>query len=188
MSIVLRSTVYTADRGYAWSNVPKGTTANDLEKLLNLATGLRPEFPTTEDVTQGAVSDGNLIAVFSIRTVPDWDSEGRSADYVAFALLDREEVGQVDFKALLENRFFQVPVRNPPPFMMYEGPESQTPPLNAAGRLVSHNHIEDLDFSAAGVILSLYGDKSSRWTFLFNPETGLTKVKTAPWNIVRKAH
>lgn len=185
---MLRTTVYTADRGYSWSNVPEGVTTADLEKLLALVTGLRPEFPSETDVTQGAVSDGRLIAVFSVRTVAKWDFEGRSADYVAIALVDREQSANVDFKVLLENRFFKEPVKRPPPFMMYEGPDSQHPAVAVPGRLLSRNQVDDLPFSAAGSLMASYVDKSSQWTISLDPTSGLAEVKTAPWNLAHKAN
>lgn len=187
MRIVLAATVYTADRGYAWSNVPKGTTTEELEGLLDLASAARPEFPTEEEVTCGAVSDGRLIAVFAIRNVPGWDAEGRSAEYAAFVLVDREAAASVDFAELLKHRFLTVPLKTPPPFIMYDGPDAQAPALDVPGRLLSKNCLTGLRFAEAGALLAAHADKSPRWTFAFDVGTGCADVKTAPWRTPGKS-
>lgn len=187
MRIVLNATVYTANRGYAWSSVPEGTTTEELEGLLKLASALRPEFPSEEDVTQGAVSDGTRIAVFTIRNVPAWDSEGRPAEYAAFVLVDHEIADKVDFAALLRNRFFQVPLKTPPPFVMYEGPEAPKPALDVPGKLLCRNALSGFAFAETGSLLAAHAAKSPRWTFELNPETGLADVKTAPWHAMGKS-
>ena len=185
MRIVLNAAVYTANRGYAWSNVPEGTTTGELEELLALATSLRPEFPTEADVACGAVASARLTAVFSLRTVPAWDAEGRAADYAAFVLVDREIADKVDFGVLLGHRFFAVPLKTPPPFVMYDGPDAQVPPLDAAGRLLSHNRLANFPLAQAGALLAEHGTKSAQWSFRADPATGCAEVRTAPWRAAR---
>ena len=175
----LAAAVYTAHRGYAWSWVPPGLTEATLDALYSRAAENRPEFPTETDVERGVVSDGIWAAAFTIRNVQSWDSEGRAADYAAFAFLRCADAGRVDFNALLAHDFFRVPQRVPAASIVYEGPAALTAPLDAPGRLLCRHSLDALDVRSIGTLLATYGAKSPAWSFHVNGE--FAAASCAPW-------
>ena len=93
---MLATTTYSAFRGYSWSHMPPGTDEAELDLLRRLASEERGDFPDPTDISRGLVSDGRIAAVYSIRTVAGWDSEGRASEYAALALMPVEDDEEAD--------------------------------------------------------------------------------------------
>ena len=161
---IIATTTYSAFRGYAWSHIPAGTSEAELDWLRRLASEGRGDFPEPTDITCGLVSNGRIAAAYSIRTVGGWDSEGRASEYTAIALVPVEDAASVDLVALLAHPFFAMPSHEPPASIEYSGPKSGTPPIDAAGRLLCRQKIDNFDPHAAGALLAAYGKNSAKWT------------------------
>ena len=179
----LAAAVYTAYRGYAWSSVPESVGGVRMDALYRMAAEIRGEFPSAESVDSGVVSDGVLAAAFSIFTAPRWDSEGRAAEYAAFAFIPCDDAASVDFEALLRDPFFCEPAREPPRAVAYAGAPSAKPALDAPGRLLSAHRIDGFGLSAAGEILAKYGARSGRWVFRRRGGNAAVTVECGPWRL-----
>ena len=160
---ILATTTYSAFRGYAWSHTPPGLSEAELDALHRLASEGRGDFPEPTDISLGLVSDGRVAAAYSIRTVAGWDSEGRASEYAAFALMPVEDAVRIDLVALLSHPFFALPSHEPPTTIEYSGPQSATPPTDAAGRLLCRHRIDNFNPHAAGALLANCGKNSSKW-------------------------
>jgi len=181
MSVTFATSVYTAGHGYGWSSVPDGIAAEELEKFLEEALALRPDFAEEDAVTTGVVVRQGTAAAFTVRRAPDWDSVGRAADYAAFAFVPCEEAADVDFAALLTEAFFVVPTHTPPAALSYVGAPSATFPTDAPGRLLCQNRLEKFDLRAAGALLARYGANADRWIFRAD-KYGTFTLTTTPWH------
>ena len=181
MEQILSATVYTAHRGYAWSTVPPGTDEDELAALVNLATdGEEPQPDGT--VRRGVVANGRHAAAFALRTLPDWDSEGRAAIFAAFVLFPCILADRIDAAELLADPFFDTVTRTPPNTVRYTAGGSAAPATDAAGRLLSRNRIDGgFDPHAVGALLQRYARESPSWLFRLEKD-GSMSVKTAPWS------
>jgi len=137
--VTIFTAVYTANRGYAWSNIPPGMTNERLANFLRLINSARGDFPDPLSMTIGFVSDGKTAAIFTIQNVEKWDAEQRSADYGAFAFFENRDAGKVDLVEMLNRDFFWMPSKSPITELEYLGASSATMPiadilkLNAVG-------------------------------------------------------
>ena len=176
----LATTTHSAFRGYAWSHLPSDISEAELDGLRRLASEGRGDFPEPTDIARGLVSDGRIAAVYSIRTVAGWDSEGRASEYAAFALMPIEDAGRIDLVALLTHPFFALPSHEPPTTIEYSGPQSATPPTDAAGRLLCRRKIDSFDPHAAGALLAAYGKSSAKWAVRLCDD-GTATVECGEW-------
>ena len=183
--ILLSTTVYSANRGYHWSRLPDGVSEATLDRLYHLAAEERGDFPDPASVERGVVAIGDNAAVFTIRSVPGWDSEGRASEYAAFALFKPAEAAAIDFARVLENSFFNQPSRNPPPVVLYNGDGGVPAPATAAGNLLCRQEYDGLDPRAAGPLLAAYHARCDRWRFRFNENGATMKVTCAAWKIAK---
>lgn len=181
MSVSLATSVYTAGHGYGWSSVPDGIAAEELEKFLEEARALRPDFAAEDAVTTGVLVRGGYAAAFTIRRATGWDSVGRAADYAAFAFVPCKDAAAVDFAALLTDAFFAVPTHTPPTTLSYEGAPSAAFPVDAPGRLLCQNRLENIDLRAAGALLARYGTNADSWIFRAD-RNGTFTLTTTPWH------
>ena len=177
---ILATTTYSAFRGYAWSHLPPGINEAELDGLRRLASEERGDFPEPADISRGLVSDGRIAACYSIRTVTGWDSEGRASEYAALALMPVEDAGSIDLVALLSHPFFALPSHEPPTTIEYSGPQSATPPTDAAGRLLCRHKIDSFDTHAAGALLATYGKNSTKWAVRLCAD-GTATVECGEW-------
>ena len=177
---ILATTTHSAFRGYAWSHLPPGINEAELDGLRRLASEERGDFPDPTDISRGLVSDGRIVAVYTIRTVAGWDSEGRASEYTALALMPIEDAGLIDLAALLSHPFFTTPSHEPPTTIGYLGPQSATPPTDAAGRLLCRHRIDGFDPSAACALLATYGKNSSKWAVRLCDD-GTATVECGEW-------
>ena len=177
---ILATTTHSAFRGYAWSHLPPGINEAELDGLRRLASEERGDFPEPTDIARGLVSDGRIVAVYTIRTVAGWDSEGRASEYTALALMPIEDAGLIDLAALLSHPFFTTPSHEPPTTIGYLGPQSATPPTDAAGRLLCRHRIDNFNPHAAGALLANYGKNSSKWAVRLGT-SGTATVECGEW-------
>lgn len=180
MALTLSAAVYTADHGYAWS-VP---VTNLLDALLADALATRPDFADEAATSAGVAVRDSVAAAFTIRRASHWDAEGRDSDYAAFAFVPCDAAAAVDFAALLAHDFFATPTHTPPATLTYDGPASAAFPVDAPGRLLCHNRIDDFDPHALGTLLARYGSKADKWLLQIpttnrQPPLSLT---TSPWH------
>ena len=178
--VIIATTTYSAFHGYAWSHTPPGMSEAELDALRRLASEGRGDFPEPTDIARGLVSNGRIAAIYSIRTVAEWDSEGRSSEYTAVALMTVEDAGRVDLVALLSHPFFALPTHEPPTSIEYSGPQSGTPPIDAAGRLLCRRRIDSFDPRAAGALLAAYGRNSAVWAVRIG-DGGTATVVCGEW-------
>ena len=179
-SVTLATTTHSAFRGYAWSHLPSCTSEAELDGLRRLASEERGDFPEPTDISHGLVSDGRIVATYSIRTVAGWDSEGRASEYTAFALMPLEDAWHIDLVALLSHPFFAMPSHEPPTTIEYLGPQSATPQTDVAGRLLCRHKIDSFDPRAAGALLSAYGRNSAKWAVRLCDD-GTATVECGEW-------
>jgi len=180
--MTLLTSVYSAYRGYAWSNVPSGLDGRMLDAIYSIAAKTRPDFADENDVQSGLVSDGSLAAAFAIRRIAAWDAEGRASDYGAFAFFPAAAAASVDLSLLLLDQFFWAPSRTPPQTISYVGPAASAPPLDAPGRLLCRQRCDLPDAHSAGALLSQYATRSVDWAFRMNAD-GSVAVTCSPWRI-----
>lgn len=177
----LATSVYSAFRGYSWSRIPDGLTERLLDRLRTLAAKERGEFPDPEAVDRGVVAIGPVAAAFSIRSVPGWDSSGRTSEYSAFAFFRSADAAAYDFGLLLRHPFFGVPSgHDTPETIFYEGAAATVSPLTAAGELVCRRRLAALPASQGGDILSKLFTRSNEWIFRSNPDDTLV-VTCSEW-------
>ena len=172
--------VFTAGRGYDWSTEPEGIGRETMDGLYRIATIGRDAFADDGAPTTGIASDGKTAAAFSLMRARAWDSEGRDADYAAFAFILCANATRVDFAALLADDFFRVPNHEPPASIAYNGPESAAAAIDAPGRLLCRNELDDFDLHAAGDLLARHAHLADRWLFIVKAN-GVAKVTTSPW-------
>ena len=177
---ILATTTHSAFRGYAWSHLPPGMSETELDSLRCLASEERGDFPEPTDIARGIVSNGRFAAAYSIRTVAGWDSEGRASEYTAFAIMPLEDAGRIDLVALLSHPFFSLPSHEPPTTIEYSGPQSATPPTDAAGRLLCRRSIDSFDPHASGALLAAYGKNSTKWAVRLCDD-GTATVECGEW-------
>ena len=177
---LLATAVYSAFRGYSWSRIPEGLTERLIDRLREMAAAKRGDFPNPEAVDRGVVAVGPVAAAFTIRSVPDWDSNGRTSEYSAFAFFRSADANAFDFGRLIELPFFATPAREVPASIAYEGRTSESAPLTAAGQLVCRRHLDAIPSIQAGDLLAKYFTKSNEWIFRTNPD-GTMSVDCAEW-------
>ncbi len=173
--------VFTAGRGYDWSTEPAGIGRETLDGLYRIATAGRDAFADDGVPAIGIASDGKTAAAFSLMRARAWDSEGRDADYAAFAFVPCADAARVDFAALLADDFFRAPNHEPTASIAYNGPESAAAAIDAPGRLLCRNELDDFDLHAAGDLLARHAHLADRWLFLVKAN-GAAKVTTSPWH------
>ena len=179
--IAIPLSVFTAGHGYAWSAQPAGIGREAMDELYRIATAGRDAFADDAAPTTGIASDGKTAAAFSLMRARAWDSEGRDADYAAFAFIPCAEAAKVDFAALMEDDFFHTPTRVPPTCIDYAGSRSAQTPIDAPGRLLCRNELDGFDLRAAGDLLARHAHLADRWLFLVKAN-GAAKVTTSPWH------
>lgn len=173
--------VFTAGRGYDWSTEPAGIGRETLDGLYRIATAGRDAFADDGAPAIGIASDGKTAAAFSLMRARAWDSEGRDADYAAFAFVPCTDASHIDFAALLADDFFRVPNHEPPTSIAYAGPESAAVAIDAPGRLLCRNELDDFDLHSAGDLLARHAHLADRWLFLAKDKNA-AKVTTSPWH------
>ena len=178
--VTLATTTYSAFRGYAWSHTPPGMSEAELDGLRRLASEERGDFPEPTDISRGLVSDGRIAAAYSIRTVAGWDSEGRASEYAALAIMPLEDAAHIDLVTLLSHPFFAIPSHEPPTTIEFSGPQSATPPTDAAGRLLCRRRIDTFDPHAACALLATYGKNSAKWAVRLC-DNGTATVECGEW-------
>ena len=179
--VSIPASVFTAGRGYDWSTEPAGIGREAMDELYRIATAGRDAFADDAAPTTGIASDGKTAAAFSLMRARAWDSEGRDADYAAFAFVPCADAARVDFAALLADDFFRVPNHEPTESIAYNGPESAAAAIDAPGRLLCRNELDDFDLHAAGDLLARHAHLADRWLFLVKAN-GAAKVTTSPWH------
>jgi len=175
------SAVYTAYKGYAWSNVPMGMSLAELDALSRTISDARGDFPDPLSVDTGLVSNGRIAAAFTMQNVESWDVNGRAADYAAFVFIPVPMARIVDFVNLISNDFFWTPSHTPPTAVDYSGPAADSLPTESVGALLRENRCHLPNPRALGSLMTAYGARSSRWVCLMQPD-GSASVECDPWN------
>lgn len=176
----LATSVYTAFRGYSWSRIPSWLTEKLMDQVREVAAAKRGDFPDPEKVDRGVIALGPVAAAFSIRNVPNWDSNGRASEYSAFAFFKAADAARFDFVKLLGLTFFNEPTRETTEAIDYTGESSSPAPITAAGQLVCRRHLDALPSTQCGDILAKYFTKSAQWIFRANDDDTMS-VDCAAW-------
>lgn len=169
----LDTTTYSASHGYVWSSVPACASLRKLNQLFRYISSARGDFPDTDTVDAGLVSDGSVVAAFTLQNVDNWDCEKRASDYAALALFTIEQAANIDFVELLGNPFFWTPSHQPKSSLVYAGPPSAEPPAVATRRLQKEHQYLLREPRAIGALLARCAQKSSRWICLMKAENAL---------------
>lgn len=162
--------VHTAKYGYDWSSIPAGMTREELDAHYRQAAVLKPEFLRAGEVVSGVFAHDGRVVVYLIQVARGWDSNGRDAEYSAFAFLSYAEAGKVDFRALLDRDEFRVPRRDPPPVLRYAGPPAPiiaaTDETTAEVRALCRNErLSAFDFRKIGAVIGSFGSLCDMWFF-----------------------
>ena len=187
--IVIAFSVYTANNGYDWSNIPNGLNREWLDSFYQKAVAFKPDFMVPGDVVKGVFSKDRIVAAFRIQIVKHWDCFGRNADYCAFAFVGAKEpkLTRIDFDALLEQTEFTEPTHTPPASVCYAGEFSKDVNSDdsklSLKRLYNGEELNDFDFEKIGALISGYGDKCDEWLFskVKSAYENSTLVKTKGW-------
>ena len=179
--VSIPASVFTAGRGYDWSTEPAGIGRETMDGLYRIAASSRPAFAEDPAPILGVAADGRTAAAFALLRARAWDSEGRDCDYAALAFVPCVDAARVDFAALLADDFFRVPNHEPTASIAYNGPESAAAAIDAPGRLLCRNELDDFDLHAAGDLLARHAHLADRWLFLVKAN-GAAKVTTSPWH------
>jgi len=179
--MTLPTAVYTADRGYSWSNAVEGVPEAKLNQLYRFISDARGDFPNPCAVEVGLVSDGATAAVFTIQNIDGWDSENRASDYAVFAFFPVQRAAEIDFIDLLNHDFFWTPSHTPQDTLDYTGgPSERVSPLSIRNLVTSHVCLLR-NPRAIGDVIARYGAKSSRWVCLMKSES-ILKIECNSWN------
>jgi len=178
--MTLPVSVYTANRGYSWSNATEAIPASRLDRLYRYISAVRGDFPDPLSVEVGVVSDGKIVAAFTIQNVARWDSEQRSSDYAAFAFFTLEQAKDVDFVELLNNDFFWTPTRKPPTTLVYSGVPSEPAPSLDVRSLAADGVCLLRNPRTAGSFFARYGARSSHWVGLLKAEN-ILRIQCSGW-------
>lgn len=176
----LPTAVYTAHRGYAWSNIPQGLTAENLDSFSRMIADARGDFPDPLAVDTGIVSDGRIAAAFTTQNVGNWDANGRSADYGAFVFFPAAVGRMIDFTALISNDFFWTPSRTPPDYIDYTGAASEPMPQQAPDTLRRENFYVLSSPKSVGSLLAACGSLNRRWVCLMQSD-GTLRIECDPF-------
>lgn len=162
-----KTAVFTAEHGYRWTTPPEGVSESQLTQYGQIIDRASREGMGTADYVQGVIDDGSRAVVFSVlRTPPGWDTAGRAAKYYAVAFVPRESCPDVDFDALLADRFFRQPEKCPPSEVEYAGPGSAHVGAAVLASFVNGGRgPESLDFACLGDFLSIPSNRGKRWRF-----------------------
>lgn len=185
--ITIAFSVYTANNGYDWSNIPDGADREGLDYFYQKAVAFKPDFMVAGDDVKGVFSKDGNVAAFRIQNVKRWDCFGRNADYCAFAFVRAEDAKLIDFDALLELPEFTEPTHTPPASVCYTGEFSKDVNSDdsklALKRLYNGEELNDFDFAKIGALISSYGDKCDEWLFskVQSAYENSTLVKTKGW-------
>jgi len=179
-SIPLVATTYSANRGYAWSNIPECIPLQKLNDICRIISSLRGDFPDPMSIDVGIVSDGSLAAAFTLQNVAKWDSAGRDSDYFALAFFPVQLARRIDFVSLISTDFFWTPSKTPSSTVNYEGPSATSYPTDIATTLLSSCQATLTDPHAIGSVLSDFGPKSNQWVCQLCEGTRF-KIKCNPW-------
>ena len=185
--ITIAFSVYTANNGYDWSNIPDGADREGLDYYYQKAVAFKPDFMVSGDIVKGVFSKDGCVAAFRIQIVKRWDCFGRNADYCAFAFVRAEDAKLIDFEALLEQPEFTEPTHTPPASVCYTGELSKDVNSDdskfAVKRLYNGEELNDFDFAKIGALISSYGDKCDEWLFskVKSAYENSTLVKTNGW-------
>lgn len=185
--ITIAFSVYTANNGYDWSNIPDGADREGLDYFYQKAVAFKPDFMVAGDVVKGVFSKDGNVAAFRIQIVKRWDCFGRNADYCAFAFVRAEDAKLIDFDALLELPEFTEPTHTPPASVYYTGEFSKDVNSDdsklALKRLYNGEELNDFDFAKIGALISSYWDKCDEWLFskVQSAYENSTFVKTKGW-------
>ena len=169
--IVIAFSVYTANNGYDWSNIPNGLNREWLDSFYQKAVAFKPDFMVPGDVVKGVFSKDRIVAAFRIQIVKHWDCFGRNADYCAFAFVGAKEpkLTRIDFDALLEQHEFTEPTHTPPASVCYTGGFSKDVNSDdskvAIKRLYNGEELKDFDFAKIGALILNYWDKCDELLF-----------------------
>ena len=169
--IVIAFSVYTANNGYDWSNIPNGLNREWLDSFYQKAVAFKPDFMVPGDVVKGVFSKDRIVAAFRIQIVKHWDCFGRNADYCAFAFVGAKEpkLTRIDFDALLEQHEFTEPTHTPPASVCYTGGFSKHVNSDdsrvAIKRLYNGEELKDFDFAKIGALILNYWDKCDELLF-----------------------
>ena len=185
--ITIAFSVYTANNGYDWSNIPDESDREGLDYYYQKAVAFKPDFMVAGDVVKGVFSKDGNVAAFRIQIVKRWDCFGRDADYCAFAFVRAEDAKFIDFDALLEHPEFTEPTHTPPVSVCYTGEFSKDFNSDdsklAIKRLYNGEELNDFDFAKIGALISEYWNKCDEWLFSKVQSTyeNSTLVKTKEW-------
>jgi len=177
----LSSAIYTAYRGYAWSNEVDGVSKGALDRLYRFISEARGAFPDPLTVEVGLVSDGKTVGAFTIQNVDKWDSEGRACDYAPFVFFPVGQASGIDFIDLLNNDFFWTPSRKPQNAFEYVGgPSEKVVPMSVRSLLTTHQCLL-ANPRCIGDLLARYGARSARWVCRMR-EGNVMTVECDRWN------
>ena len=162
-----KTAVFTAEHGYRWTTPPEGVSESQLTQYGQIIDRASREGMGTADYVQGVIDDGSRAVVFSVlRTAPGWDTAGRAAKYYAVAFVPRESWPDVDFDALLQDRFFRQPEKCPPAEVEYAGPGSAHVGASVLALFANGGSgPESLDFACLGDFLRIPSNRGKRWRF-----------------------
>lgn len=161
--------VHTAKYGYDWSSIPLGMTRADLDACYRRATAQKPEFMERGDVVSGVFAQGGRVVAFLVQIAANWDSNGRDAEYGAFAFLSATDVAGVDFRELLDRDEFRVPNRQPPASIRCDSTASvfvvSAQTMQEVNDLCRSRSLSAFDFSRIGGIIARFGAQCDLWFF-----------------------
>lgn len=164
--------VYTANRGYDWSNVPEivgGVDEADklFDEIISAKSPYFYDLLPLGDAFKGVLYTGEKYAfAFRLMTAPSWDQVKRPAYYCASAFVRVEDLDDVDFEKLLDMDFFKIPRHDPPATLDYSD-EDYFPPSreDCYSAIVKLRDEGKCDWKLIGRILSEFGAECRQWLF-----------------------
>jgi len=172
----LVTSIYSANRGYAWSNIPEGLSNERMMSFCRAISALRGDFADPVSVEVGLVSDGELAAAFTLQNVEHWDAAGRSSDYFAFAFFPVADARLIDFVSLINSDFFWTPTHEPVTTLTYEGPASNACPEDVVRDLQLKRRLILQDPRVAGGLLAAFRGRDAFLTCRLYGGNGLEVI------------
>jgi len=172
--VKLPAAVYSAYRGYAWSQIPTGIEPAEMDMFLRFVSDVRGDFPDPLSVETGLVCDGRLAAAFTWQNVASWDANGRASDYGAFVFFPVVVARLIDFVTLVSQDFFWTPTRTPEPYLDYVGGTAPDAPDGVLHRLECDGRTVLDDPRQLGALLTTAGTNSAGWTCLMQADGKLS--------------
>ena len=172
VSLKIPVAVFTAKRGYDWTQLPDFVAQDEADALFERVMSLLSNYCvdlSVHDIFKGVIYEGKFAFAFCLQKAEKWDQANRNANYCACAFVTNECLADVDFERLLDNEYFTIPNHNPTAVLDYVDIDYIDPVRNDWEPIIFDLKSGlkcDFDWGLIGPMLSEAGIVNSKWIFM----------------------